>query len=90
MHTEAWVSRFTLATQRDDFETLAYTLFSILRNSRALSGRQIFAKKLAWSGTRLAKEYDPVFGEFLDEIRGLGFDETPFYDGWELAVAAIS
>ena len=89
-------------TRRDDLESLAYTLFSILRGclpwdkprlqSSTPRGvrRQVFAKKRAWSGARLAEGHDTAFGQFLDEIRGLGFNEAPSYDRWELVFTGIS
>lgn len=89
-------------TRRDDLESLAYTLFSILRgclpwdkshvHTSTPRGvrRQVLAKKQAWSGARLAEEYDPAFGQFLDEIRGLEFNETPPYGQWQLVFACIS
>jgi hypothetical protein len=30
----------------------------------------------------LAEGYTEAFGQFLDEMRNLGFDETPSYDRW--------
>ncbi|OJA15499.1 hypothetical protein AZE42_08257 [Rhizopogon vesiculosus] len=89
-------------TRRDDLESLAYTLFSILQGclpwdkphqrtstSRGVR-RQVLAKKLDWSGARLTEEYDAAFGQFLDEIRALEFNETLSYDHWELVFAGIS
>jgi hypothetical protein len=89
-------------TRRDDLESLAYSLFSILRGSlpwnkphvhtctpRSIR-RHVYAKKQAWSGARLAERYDEVFGLFLDEIRKLEFDETPPYDRWRVVFADSS
>ena len=86
-------------TRRDDLESLAYSLFSILRGSLPWNNprvhtstprsirRHVYAKKQAWSGTRLAEGYDEVFGLFLDETRKLEFDETPPYDRWRVIFA---
>jgi hypothetical protein len=86
-------------TRRDDLESLAYSLFSILRGHlpwnkphvhtstpRSIR-RHVYAKKQAWSGARLAEGYDEVFGLFLDEIRKLEFDEAPPYDQWRVIFA---
>jgi hypothetical protein len=80
---------------------LAYTLFSILRGSLPWDKshvqtstargvrRHVFSKKLVWSSARLAEGYDAAFGQFLDEIRELDFNEEPSYGYWELVFASI-
>lgn len=39
--------------------------------------------KLAWDGASLCAGHPPVFAEFVDYTRGLGFDAEPDYDGWK-------
>ncbi|KAJ6627617.1 kinase-like domain-containing protein [Mycena sp. CBHHK59/15] len=83
-------------TRRDDLESLAYTLFSVLRKdglpwdepypysaTPAFVRRQVREGKRAWSGEKLADGYEPLFGAFLDEARQLGPDTTMDYDTWE-------
>jgi hypothetical protein len=89
-------------TRRDDLESLAYSLFSILRGRLPWNKphvhtstprsvrRHVYAKKRAWSGARLAEGYDEAFGQFLDEIRNLGFNEAPHYDRWRVVFAEIA
>ncbi|KAG1741014.1 hypothetical protein EDB19DRAFT_1590161, partial [Suillus lakei] len=81
----------------DDLESLAYTLFKILRSCPSLPWNkphvpvnsvcgvrcQVLAKKQIWSGARLAEGCDAASWQFLDEIRNLGFNEEPCYDRWE-------
>jgi len=92
----------TALTRRDDLESLAYTLFSILlgnlpwhkpyvRTSTPRGERrQVLAKKQAWSGARLAEGYEVAFGQFLDEVRELEFNEMPSYDRWQKVFTEIS
>ena len=89
-------------TRRDGLESLAYSLFSILRGSLPWNKphvhtstprgvrRHVYAKKRAWSGVRLAEGYDKAFGQFLDEIRNLEFNEAPQYDRWRVVFAEIA
>ncbi|KAF9518123.1 hypothetical protein BS47DRAFT_1290005 [Hydnum rufescens UP504] len=89
-------------TRRDDLESLAYSLFSILlgrlpwnkphiATSTPRSVRRcVYATKRAWSGVRLSKGYDRAFGQFLDEIRNLGFDEMPLYNQWQGVFTSIA
>ena len=89
-------------TRRDDLESLAYSLFHLLRGSLPWDRphvhtstpksvrRHVHAKKRAWSGARLAEGYNEAFGQFLDGMRNLGFDETPPYDRWRCVYADIS
>ncbi|KAF9051827.1 kinase-like domain-containing protein [Panaeolus papilionaceus] len=76
---------------RDDLQSLAYVLLSLLRgslpwhslcNAGTAIGRllQIRRKMEAWTGTRLAEGYPPVFGELLDYARQLEFNGTIDYD----------
>lgn len=75
---------------RDDLESLAYTLLFLLRGDlpwRRLVGHgtvlgrmaQVQEKKRAWSGSRLAEGYPPVFGHLLDYARSLDFQQCPDY-----------
>jgi hypothetical protein len=50
----------------------------------------VYAKKRAWSGARLTEGYDEAFGQFLDEMRNLEFNEAPHYDRWKVIFADIS
>ncbi|KAJ6627619.1 hypothetical protein B0H10DRAFT_2210131 [Mycena sp. CBHHK59/15] len=83
-------------TRRDDLESLAYVLFSEIRNedlpwkrkygasvTPGFVRRQVRECKRAWSGTRLADGYEPLFGVFLDEARQLTSDATLDYCAWE-------
>jgi serine/threonine protein kinase len=90
-------------SRRDDLESLAYTLFSTLRgclpwdkpyvhsSTRRNVRRRVHAKKRAWSGKRLAEGYDAVaLGRFLDEMRGLEYNEAPSYHLWRKVFSDIA
>jgi hypothetical protein len=89
-------------TRRDDLESLAYSLFSILRGNLPWNKshvhastprnirRYVYAKKRGWSGARLAEGYDEALGQFLDEMRNLEFHEAPHYDRWRVSFAEIA
>ncbi|KAJ7116813.1 kinase-like domain-containing protein [Mycena crocata] len=83
-------------TRRDDLESLAYTLFSLLREdglpwdepypssaTSAFIRRQVLLCKRSWSGKQLADGYNPLFGAFLDYARNLSPDTSPDYTIWE-------
>lgn len=83
-------------TRRDDLESLAYTLFEFLREdglpwdkhyprwaTAAFVRRQMHEGKRTWSGERLADGYAAAFGEFLKEVRVMGFGAIPDYCAWE-------
>ncbi|KAI0060704.1 kinase-like protein, partial [Artomyces pyxidatus] len=80
---------------RDDLESLAYTLFFLLRRglpwdmhgshgSTLGQMAQIREKKKAWGGSRLASGHPSAFGELLDYARSLAFDEAIDYHGFRL------
>ena len=72
-------------SQRDDFESLAYTLLFLLRGNlpwqcyHAHSGmlfgnmKQVREKKRRWTGQRLGEGKVKEFGELLDYARALDF-----------------
>ncbi|KAG5653780.1 hypothetical protein H0H81_010621 [Sphagnurus paluster] len=85
-------------TRRDDLESLSYVLLSLLRGSlpwrnhavgisATTFGRyaQVYQKRIAWPGSRLALGYPAEFGRFLDWARNLEFNETPDYAFWRSA-----
>ncbi|KAF8524723.1 kinase-like domain-containing protein [Gautieria morchelliformis] len=82
-------------SQRDDLESLAYTIFAFLRSKlpwtkwdfvRNMLNRshelQVFEKKKRWPGSRLAEGFDPVYGQFLEYVRKLKHLSAPDYNRW--------
>lgn len=78
---------------RDDLESLAYTLVSLLRgtlpwspytNHGSIRGRlrQIHEQKKSYTGQRLALGIPPEFGMLVDYARSLSFDTLPDYAEW--------
>ena len=78
-------------SRRDDMESLAYTLFFLLRGSlpwqRSPSESsilltkmaQLWENKRAWTGAQLGEGFPEAFSQLLDHSRALGFDENPDY-----------
>ena len=75
---------------RDDLESLAFTLFYLLRadlpweniGKHITAWGEIFmvqALKTKWTGSKLANGFPTEFGRFLDETRSLGYHEIPPY-----------
>ncbi|TRM61006.1 kinase-like domain-containing protein [Schizophyllum amplum] len=80
-------------SRRDDMESLAYSIAALLCDGLPwydVGLSEVFAIKQTWSGAALCSGYDPVFGEFVDYTRALGFQETPDYDGWRSRFLAIA
>ncbi|EJD52876.1 kinase-like protein, partial [Auricularia subglabra TFB-10046 SS5] len=79
---------------RDDLESLAYTLLSLLRRNLPWSNytryfgtdlgriRQVYRQKQAYDGSRLAFGFPDVFGKFLDDARSLSDSMFPFHAAW--------
>ena len=101
---EYWKAKctWTALTWWDNLESLAYTLFSILRGSPPYHKlhiytstpwsirHHVFVKKQDWPGVRLAEGYEEMFGQFLDETCNLEFDELPSYNQWQVGFSNIS
>ena len=78
-------------SRRDDLESLAYTLFFLLRGDlpwrKALRNQgtaianmlQAREQKKIWTGIKLAEGYPSEFAEFLDYARSLRFGDKPDY-----------
>lgn len=75
---------------RDDLESLAYTLLSVLRGglpwdalcrhgTQLGKNAQVRERKLAWTGLRLARGYPIELGQLLDNARALEFNERIDY-----------
>ena len=63
-------------------ESLAYTIADLLCGGlpwSKLGSVDSFAEKQAWSGPALCEGYPAVFGEFVDYMRSLSFEEEPDY-----------
>ncbi|PPR02003.1 hypothetical protein CVT24_011126 [Panaeolus cyanescens] len=78
---------------RDDLESLAFVLLSLLRGSLpwhnlcdsgtgTAVGRIIHIRRKMenWTGARLAEGHPAIFGKLLDYARGLGFNEPIDYN----------
>ncbi|KAL1757778.1 kinase-like domain-containing protein [Schizophyllum commune] len=82
-------------TRRDDMESLAYTILSLLYDSLPWftckrNNEAYLRKKLKWSGAAIGNGYPAVFGAFLDHARALSFDGEPDYATWRDLFVAVA
>jgi hypothetical protein len=80
-------------SRRDDLESLAYTILSLLKESLpweicrngTIKHREnrIRKKKRTWTGARLCKGLPEEFGYFVDYARGLAYEQEPDYKHWK-------
>ncbi|TRM57571.1 kinase-like domain-containing protein [Schizophyllum amplum] len=80
-------------SRRDDLESLAYTVVKLLCGAlpwRDLRSADTCAAKQKWFGSALCAGYPPVFGQFVDYVRALGFREAPGYNGWIRRFMAVA
>ena len=80
-------------SRRDDFESLAYILIYLLKGSLPWQNMKtnhygqskvvrVGMKKTSMSVERLCEGLPEEFGNFLTQVRNLGFDEEPHYSAY--------
>lgn len=84
--------KFVALSRRDDLISLAYTIVSLLRGSlpwQDISGgtvkhrqNRVHEKKRTWTGKRLCDGFPREFGDFVDYVQGLDYDQEPNYTLW--------
>ena len=80
-------------SRRDDLESLAYLLIYFAKgklpwqgfkiNDKLAKRRYIFEKKQSTSINSLCEGLPPEFSIFLESVRKLGFEETPYYTNYK-------
>jgi len=81
-------------------ESLAYTIVSLLKGSlpwkRCTAGtlkhaeNRIREKKQSWTGARLCAGLPKEFGEFVDYVHELDYQEPPDYERWQRVFRRLS
>jgi hypothetical protein len=87
-------------SRRDDMESLAYTIISLLKGSlpwkSCTAGTvkhtedRIREKKRSWTGARLCAGLPEAFGEFVDYVRALDHEQQPDYEHWQRIFRTLS
>jgi len=86
-------------SRRDDLISLAYMIVTLLKGSlpweRCISGtpkhyeNRVREKKCTWTVARLCEGLLNEFGDFVDYVCGLGYEQQPDYEHWKETFQAL-